>query len=184
MIVVAGGSDPKPPAPLQGAAQVDSLLAGITQSRNRLGSPSAPVTMVEYVDLQCPICRDFEENYFPEIVERYVRSGKVQVESRPLAFIGSDSQNGQFGAIAAGDQDRMFHLMQILYQNQGPENSGWLSENMVESAAVSFGLDLDRFRTAFDSADTKSLADSYASGRRRTRSPVHRRFSLGRRALR
>ena len=34
---------------------------------------------------------------------------------------------------------------------------------MVESAAVSFGLDLDRFRAAFDSADTKSVADSYVS---------------------
>ena len=43
----------------QAATTVNSLLAGIPQSAMRLGSPSAPVTVTEFGDLECPVCRDF-----------------------------------------------------------------------------------------------------------------------------
>jgi 2-hydroxychromene-2-carboxylate isomerase len=87
----------------------------------------------------------------------------VQIEARPIAFIGSDSANGQLGAIAAAQQNRMFQFMQILYLNQGPENSGWLSSNEVDSAAVSFGLSLSQFQAARDSSETKSQAATYGA---------------------
>lgn len=114
---------------------------GIPQQGNLLGKASAPVTMVEYIDLQCPICRQFETEVMPTILQRYVRTGKLRVEVRPIAFIGPDSERGRRGMIAAEQQNKGFNFSQILYFNQGPENGGWLDETMVANAAASVGLD-------------------------------------------
>src|SRR5207244_5893841 len=66
-------------APLSQAAAAYRLFAGISEHGNVLGSPKAPATMVEYVDLQCPHCRDFEATVMPTIVQRFVRTGKLKV---------------------------------------------------------------------------------------------------------
>jgi len=163
VLVMGGGSKSAPPAPLPGVASVNQLLDGIPQSGNRLGNPAAPATMVEYVDLQCPVCKAFEEQLLPGIVRKYVRTGKLQIESRPIAFIGPDSTNGQLGAIAAGQQNKMFNFMQLLYQNQGVENSGWLTPEMAQRGAASFGLDMNQFNDAVASSDTKNQAATNAT---------------------
>jgi protein-disulfide isomerase len=163
VIVVTGGGSSKPPAPLPAAAQVDTLFGNIPQAGNRLGNPAAAVTMVEYIDLQCPICKAFEDQIFPSLVSKYVRAGKLQVQARPIAFIGADSQTGQLGAIAAAEQNRMFQFMQILYLNQGSENTGWLTSNEIDSAALSFGLALSQFRDAVGSSAAKNQAAQYAA---------------------
>jgi protein-disulfide isomerase len=162
-----GGSETKPPPPgvsLPGAEDVQRMLKGIPQSGNVLGSPSAPVTLVEYVDLQCPYCQQFETQVMPNIVERYVRPGKLKVEARVLAFIGADSQRGQAAAIAAGSQGKEFNFVQLLYDNQAGENSGWLSEDMVKAAADSIpGLDVEKLLSDRDGASVKSAANRYVS---------------------
>ena len=69
--------------------------------------------------------------------------GKVKIEARPIAFIGPDSERGRAAALAAAAQNRMFNFMEILYFNQGPENTGWLDDAMVKAAAASIpGLDV------------------------------------------
>ena len=76
---------------LPGASDVQTLFKGIPQNGLTLGDPKAPVTMVEYIDLQCPFCQQFETQVMPNIISKYVRTGKVKVEARILAFIGSEA---------------------------------------------------------------------------------------------
>jgi protein-disulfide isomerase len=147
---------------LPGAADVQKLLKGIPQHGNVLGSQSAPVTLVEYVDLQCPYCQQFETQAMPSLIASYVRTGKVKIEARPIAFIGTDSQRGRLAAIAAGQQNKLFNFAQILYVNQGVENTGWLNDQMVASAAASIpGLDVTRLLADSNSAAVKAQASSY-----------------------
>jgi protein-disulfide isomerase len=122
---------------LPGASDVDALLKGIPQRGVTLGSPTAPVTLVEYIDLQCPYCREFETTVMPQIVKQYVRTGKVRVVARVLDFIGPDSSRGRAAMLAAGRQGKAFNLAQVLYDNQGIENTGWLDDQMVAGAARS-----------------------------------------------
>ena len=49
------------------------MLAGIPQSGIHLGSPSAPVRLVEFADLQCPFCREYTLQTLPQLVQDYVR---------------------------------------------------------------------------------------------------------------
>ncbi len=119
------------------AADAAREFAGIPQHGLSLGSPKAPVTLVEYIDLQCPFCREFEATVMPTIVRRYVRTGKVRIEARPIAIIGPDSLPARNAAIAAAVQNRAFPFMQVVYFNQGTENTGWLNKDFVTKAAAS-----------------------------------------------
>ena len=121
---------------LDGAAEVQQQLKGIPQHGNVLGSPTAPATLVEYVDLQCPYCQQFETQAMPTVIDRYVRTGKAKIEMRPVAFIGPDSQVGRAALIAAGRQNKLFNFAQLLYINQGTENTGWLNDDMVTATAA------------------------------------------------
>ena len=147
-VVLTGGSNDSSSgtaAQLPDATDVQQLLAGIPQNDNVLGKASAPVTMVEYVDLQCPFCREFEAEPLPTLISKYVRNGKLKIEARIIAFIGPDSQTGREAALAAGLQNKLFNFTQLLYDNQGTENTGWLDDNMIKSAAASIaGLDANR----------------------------------------
>ena len=143
---------------LPDAAAVTQVFKGIPQQGNVLGKASAPVTMVEYVDLQCPVCRAFETEVMPTIIDNYVRTGKVKVEARTIAFIGADSDRGRRAAIAASRQNRLFDFEQLLYANQGAENSGWLDDSMVTAAGKSIpGLDV---QTLLDTRNSASVVDT------------------------
>ena len=167
-----GSSTPSAPAvgsltnALPGAAEVQKLLAGIPQSSNTLGDAKAPVTMAEYVDLQCPYCGEFESSVFPTLVRKYVRTGQVRVEQRLLAFIGPDSVRGRSAALAAGLQAKQFNFTELLYVNQGTENTGWLDEKMVVAAGASIpGLRVPQMLTDAKSsrvADTAKAMDAEA----------------------
>jgi len=120
-------------------------LQGIPQSGSVLGSPSAKVMLIEYADPQCPACRLYTETIFPTVVNQYVRPGKVATEFRGFPFIGDDSVKGYQYLLAAGEQDKLWNLAEAFYRNQGAENSGWLTEDLVRRLAAKIpGLDIDR----------------------------------------
>jgi protein-disulfide isomerase len=147
---------------LPGAADVNSLLKGIPQRGMTLGSEFAPVTLVEYIDPQCPYCREFETSVMPGVISRYVRTGKLKVEARVLAFIGPDSLRGRSAILAAGLQNKAFNFAQLLYGNQGTENTGWLDDSMVAQVAKSIpGLNPKRLVDASDSSMIKTQASTF-----------------------
>jgi protein-disulfide isomerase len=151
---------------LPDSGEAVQLFRGIPQHGNVLGKANAPVTMVEYIDLQCPVCRAFETDVMPTIIPRYVKSGKVRVIARPIAFIGPDSVRGRAAALAAARQDAFFDFTQILYFNQGSENSGWLDDQFIRSAFASIpGLDAaaaEKARTETTIADEADRVDAQA----------------------
>jgi protein-disulfide isomerase len=125
-------------------AAAKSALAGIPQSGIALGSPDAPVTLVEFADLQCPFCAEYHHNVFPELLERYVRTGQVRLELRLLRFLGPDSDRLARVAAAASTENRMWQFVGLAYQRQGAENSGYATEDFINSLVTDAGLgDLD-----------------------------------------
>ena len=89
---------PDLPQPLRSrpATPEPSLFAGIEQQGAALGSPNAPVTLVEYADLQCPFCAQWARDTLPTLVEDYVKGGKLRIvfawfgkSERPVQIIAS-----------------------------------------------------------------------------------------------
>jgi protein-disulfide isomerase len=127
-----GGSTP---------AAAESALRGVPQSGISLGSPNAPVTMVEFADLQCPFCAEYHTSVFPDLLKRYVKTGKLRLELRLLRFIGPDSDRLARVAAAAAEQNRMWQFVGLAYARQGRENSGYATDEFINSLAADAGLD-------------------------------------------
>jgi protein-disulfide isomerase len=139
-LISKSGSDSPPPSP---TPVVD--LGGIPQDGVVLGNPDARVLMIEYADQQCPACRLYTEAFFPTLVNEYVRPGKVKVEFRGFPFIGDDSVKAYRFLLAAAEQDKLWNLQEALYRNQGDENSGWVTDDLVRRVAGEIpGLDVDK----------------------------------------
>lgn len=120
-------------------------LGGIPQKGRVLGSPSAGVTLVEWADPQCPGCRAYTEEFFPTVVDEYIRPGKVNTEFRGLPFLGDDSVKAYRFLLAAGGQNKLWNLAEALYRHQGDENSGWVTDDLIRELASEIdGLDVDR----------------------------------------
>lgn len=128
--------------PPEGVAEVNALYRGIPQRGVQLGRPDAPVGVVEFADLQCPFCGEYSRDVMPTVVERYVRPGKVKVAFRGLAFIGEDSEEALRMAYAASLQNRLFQFVDLVYRNQGAENSGWVDDDYLRRIGRAVGLDV------------------------------------------
>jgi protein-disulfide isomerase len=146
---------------LPGAGDIEALYKGIPQKGLYLGSAFAPVQMIMYIDLQCPRCQEFEVSSMPTIVRKYVRPGKVRIQLKPWAFIGPDSLRGQAATIAASLQNKEFQFAGVLYDNQGTENTGWLTDPMLAQIAASVpGLNVKTLFADRNSGTVKNLVHS------------------------
>jgi protein-disulfide isomerase len=139
-VVVAGGGKSDDDGGGASPAAATSALKGIPQSGIALGSPDAPVTMVEFADLQCPFCKEYSDNVFPELLRRYVRSGKLRLELRLLRFLGPDSDRLARVAAAAAAQNRMWQFVELAYARQGAENSGYANDAFINKLAADAGM--------------------------------------------
>jgi protein-disulfide isomerase len=103
------------------------------------------VTLVEFADVQCPYCATWADAAFAEIGRDYVRPGKVRIVFSGLAFIGPESETGLRFALAAGRQGKLWQTVHLLYANQGAENSGWVTNELLSGLGASIpGLDVER----------------------------------------
>jgi protein-disulfide isomerase len=135
-VVLAGGNDSGGTKTVSDTA----ALKGIPQSGLTLGDPNAPVTMVEFADLQCPFCAEYHTGVFPALLDRYVRAGKVRLELRLLRFLGPDSDRLARVALGASTQNRMWQLVGLAYDRQGRENSGYATNDFINELARDAGL--------------------------------------------
>lgn len=176
VLITGGGSDDETTATtgtpaageaVNGRAEIAEQLDGIPQKGITLGDAKAPVTVVEFVDLQCPVCADFSNTQMPGIVERHVRPGDVRVELRTLSFLGEDSVRLAHMAQAAAEQDRLFDFTELVYANHGAENSGYATDDYLRRIAGAIdGLDVEQAMKARDGADAQQAltdADRLAS---------------------
>jgi protein-disulfide isomerase len=149
-----GGSSKTPPKPGTAEAssserEVTSLVGGIPQKGNTLGSPTAPVTLQYFGDLECPICKDFTLGALPSIIQKWVREGKVKIEYRSLETATREPEvfrTQQVAALAAGKQNKMWDFLETFYHEQGEEDSGYVTEKYLQGIATQVpGLNLSQW---------------------------------------
>ena len=86
--------------------------------------------MVEFGDLQCPVCQAFSAQIAPGLISDVVRKGTAKYEFRQYTIIGPDSTAAAKAALAAGEQGRYWNFIELFYRNQGTENSGYVTDEL------------------------------------------------------
>jgi protein-disulfide isomerase len=154
---------------IQGAADTRSLIDGIPQKGITLGRPDAPVTIAEFADPQCPFCKDYTLQEMPSLVQKYVRTGKAKMELHYLTFIGPDSLTAANVLEAAGQQNKLWQASDLLYRNQGEENSGYVTDAFLTGVLDGAGANSAKAMAAAGSpavsqqlGNAKTLASRYA----------------------
>jgi protein-disulfide isomerase len=152
-VVASSSGDQARPQPVA----TSDLFRGITERDGMLGDPDAPVTVTEYLDLQCPACAAAARETLPALVRDRVRTGQVKLEARTLHFLGPDSERAARFAAGAAEQGRLWPFLEAFYAAQGPENSGYVTDEFLRSVARAAGVDAD---AAFEYADTAGAQDA------------------------
>lgn len=123
------------------------------------GNQSAPVTIVEFSDFQCPFCARFFTQTLPQIQQDYIGPGKVKLVFRdfPLDSIHPNAIGASIAAHCANEQAKFWEYHNKLFEGQ----TQWASLGASDAAntfiqyASELGLDSDNFNSCLNS--TKSL---------------------------
>ncbi len=117
-----------------------------------LGSKTAPVTMVEFTDYQCPYCQRFHLQMFNELKKDFIDTGKVRFYSRdlPLDQIHPNAMRAAQAARCAGDQGQFWQLRNIMASH--PENLDMPS--LIADASL-VKIDPEKFRVCVEGGKYK-----------------------------
>jgi protein-disulfide isomerase len=139
-----------------------ATLLTVKATDHVLGSESAPVTVIEYADFECPVCGKFEEETFPTIKSSYIDTGKVRWVFRhfPLRNIHPDAQNAAEASECAAAQGDFWGYHALLFQYQTE-----LAEAKLVEYASTAGLDGTALQTCLtDGAQANRVQQDVNSG--------------------
>lgn len=118
--------------------KVEAEVGGIAQAGDTIGASTAPVTLQYFGDLECPVCRDFTLGALPTLLQKWVRTGKLRIEYRALETATREPEvfkTQQVAALAAGKQNKMWQYIELFYNQQGEESSGYVTEKYLQGLA-------------------------------------------------
>jgi protein-disulfide isomerase len=129
-----------------------------------IGDPDAPVKIEEYSDFQCPYCRVFHDEAFPQILRDYVETGKVYFTYRNFPIVDArsatkESTNAAKASVCAAQQGKFFEFHDVLFANQTGENIGDYAERRLYAMAGVVGLEAEAFDACYRDSTTADAVD-------------------------
>ena len=131
-LIYASMSSATPPA--------TSAPPPVAQSGQVRGVSTAPVTIDEWADFQCPACGMFARGTEPQLLSSYIAKGQVRLVFHDFAFLGQESFNAANAAHCAGEQGKFWEYHDKLYASQQGENQGAFSAANLKKFGTELGL--------------------------------------------
>ena len=130
-----------------------------------IGAANAPVTMVAFVDYECPFCKRFDVQTYPQLKKQYIDTGRLRyvIRDLPLEF-HKRAMKAAEAAYCAAEQGKFWEMRDKLIAN-----SERLNAELLPGYAKELGIAEERFRGCLDSGKyvprlQKSLDDARALG--------------------
>lgn len=161
-IAEKSGQAPQPTGP------VDVSVKGAATQ----GSDKAPVTLVEFCDFQCPFCDRYFKETYPEIIKKYVDTGKVKYVFRnfplPMHTSAAGAANAAECVREQGGDKMFFEYHDLLFANQSdltvPKLKEYAANLQIDQAKFAACVDGNNYAKAVD----KDFADGGEYGVRGT----------------
>jgi protein-disulfide isomerase len=140
------------PANTAAAHSNDKVQLKIASDWHWLGREDAPVTIVEFTDYQCPFCRKYHTETFPQLKKNYIDTGKVRFASRDLPLsIHPHAQKAAEAARCAGEQNKFWELRDTMIANAAD-----LSPDAIIKYAQTNALDIPSFKACTEADKYKA----------------------------
>jgi protein-disulfide isomerase len=157
---------------ITGAAEVQSLLGGIEQDGPRLGSPSAPVTVQVFNDLQCDPCSDWNRDVIVPLIAGPVRDGDLQLIYHNFPMTESGFFLGAYAAAAAAKQDYEWQFAELFFRNQEEAKKQGADQEFLNNIARGVGIssfNVEQWQRDMNDSDITSTlqADEQITAERR-----------------
>jgi protein-disulfide isomerase len=161
--LTSSGSSRPDASNLVGVVDVKTEFAGLTERAGTIGNPSAKVTITEFGDLRCPICKTFDNEVAPQVISEMVRPGTAKLTYKTWPILGPNSVEAAKAAYAAARQNRLWRYASLAYLNQGDENVEWFTPAVARAVGRGVGLDMARFEKDRTSAAATKAIDQVTS---------------------
>ena len=127
----------------------ENLIQGSTM----LGNPNAKITIVEFGDYQCTFCYKFHDETMKKINQEYIKTANVNFIYKDFPLNGEQSILASEASYCAQKQNKFWEYHDTLYNNWGGENTGWITENVLQGFARDVGLNLDEFSQCLENSE-------------------------------
>lgn len=131
------------------------------KNRPSRGEDGAKLTMVAFLDYECPYCGRFNRETMPQIEKEYIETGKVKfvVMNLPLEGMHKSAFKAAEAAGCAGEQGKFWEMHDRLFANQQ-------SLDDLKSHAEAIGLDVGKFEECMESGrQAKQIRNDMAEAR-------------------
>ena len=140
----------------------ENLLRGTTM----MGNPDAMITIVEFGDYQCTFCYKFHDETMKKINDKYIETENVNFVYRDFPLNGKQSILASEASYCAQKQNKFWEYHDVLYNNWGGENTGWITENVLLGFARDVELNLDDFSQCLENSEFRQkVLDNEQFGR-------------------
>jgi protein-disulfide isomerase len=130
-----------------------------------MGSPTAPVEIVEYADFECPACAQFAIVTEPQVRQLLVETGKARIRffDYPIPSIHPNTMSAHLAAACANDQGKFWEMHDLLFQGQDRWNGQRTSKpkSIFSGYARQIALDEKAWEACYD--DRRHLGRIQAS---------------------
>lgn len=144
-------------------AQAEQTARLTLSGQPSLGSPNAPLVMVEFTDFQCPYCSRFHAQTFPLIRKAYVESGRLRYVTLdfPLTTIHAEALQAARASHCGEEQGRYWETHEALFSQRGQ-----LARTNLLTTAKGLGLNVPRFSACLDNrANDERIKRDISQGR-------------------
>ncbi len=93
----------------------DVVKTGDVLTEHVMGNATAPVTLIEYSSFNCGHCAHFHKDILPEVVKKYVATGKIKILFRDFPLNGMALKAAQISQCMP--EDRYFPFVKTLFEN-------------------------------------------------------------------
>ena len=167
VFIVSKALTRQPPLTIETIAPLAAGPRGIP-----VGSDSAPVTVMEFSDFECPYCARFATLQMPDVQQRLVATGKVRWVFMHFPLQGHNkSPNAHLASACMQEQGKFWPMHDLIYQNQSEWTESGNPRRALKGYAERAGGDMARYDQCVSSRSAwgavladKHLGDSLGIG--------------------
>ncbi|MBA3671528.1 MAG: DsbA family protein [Gemmatimonadaceae bacterium] len=142
--------------PKHAATALDPTLPAMKAEGYLMGSPNAPVEVVEFADFECPGCGQYSTITEPDVRTRLINTGQIRMRyiDYPLPM-HKNTWDASLSAACANDQGKFWEMHDVIFASQDRWNGEATSRprGVLSDLAKSIGLDMTKYDACME-ADT------------------------------